>query len=78
MNERNSSTAPHGDRSFLCRLTLSVSFRFAAAISLIGRRRLKRAWVSLGGTSGVSMVVEKRYGLRWDPGEYRRVTIRGI
>ena len=40
-----------------------VSFRFAAAVSLFGRRRLGGAWVSLGGTSGVSVVVGKRYGL---------------
>jgi len=40
VNERNFSTAAHGDQSLLCRLTLGVSFRFAAAVSLFGRRRL--------------------------------------
>ena len=42
MNERNFSTAAHGDRSLLCCLTLGVSFRFAAAVSLSSYRRLKK------------------------------------
>ena len=60
-----------------CVALLGVSFRFAAAVSLFGRRRLGVMGITRRHKRFLSGRGKKVLGLWWDRDEYHWVAIRG-